>query len=273
MLEQKTEILSIIIVNYNGKNFLKACIDSIDNYLQSIRYEVVIIDNNSTDDSVSFLKKNYPTLSLIENKRNVGFAAANNQGVRMAAGETLLLLNNDTVLMGDISEALRLLNEDDTIGAVGIKMLDGNKNYLPSFGKFPKPFNLLRISNLSYQFEEAQSGEFRSKDPRDVDWISGAFLLTKKRYWNTVGGLDEDYFMYVEDVDFCKKLQYIQLKSVFLPDPFFVHHVGFNSKREHLLIKGYSIYASKHFNTFEEKIAKLLLYINYAFKKIFKNIR
>ncbi len=272
-MRRKAIKLSVIIVNYNGKKFLKDCLDSIYEQLKNLDHEVIIVDNNSSDESISFIKQYYPKISLIENALNVGFAAANNQGVRKATGDYILLLNNDTILMSNLNDALNNLDSNENVGAVGIKMLNGNEEYIPSFGKFPTPYNLLRISNLNYQFRGACSGEFENKDTLIVDWISGAFLLTKKSYWNEVNGLDEEYFMYVEDVDFCKKLYNIGLKTVYLPGSYFIHHVGFNSKRERLLIKGYALYASKHFNTFEEKFAKLLLYLNYAFKRTFKNIR
>ncbi len=271
MVEKK--VLSIIIVNYNGEKYLKECIDSIYEKNASLSFEIIIFDNNSQDGSITSVKRNFPEVVIYENDQNIGFAAANNRAVNMASGTYILLLNYDTVLQDRLDELIKVIEEDDNIGALGIKMLNGHEEYIPSFGKFPSPFNLFRISNLNYTSNVFLSGDFEGERKISVNWISGAFLLTKKEYYQRVDGLDESFFMYVEDVDFCKKLNDINLKTVYYPKQSFVHYVGFSPNRESLLIKGYAIYASKHFNKFEEKFANTLLYFNYAFKKIFKNIR
>lgn len=263
--------LSIIIVNFNGRKYLEDCFKSIYKHCSNINFEVIVFDNNSSDESVSYIKNNFSEVKLIESKENLGFAKGNNKAVQESCGENILLLNNDTILLDDIAPILKIIKNNNNIGAVGIKMLDGNKKYSPSTGKFPKPFQLLKFSLFEEKRKSFKSGLFK-EESIEVDWVTGAFLLTKRVYWDKVGGLDEDYFMYVEDVDFCKKLNKIGKKAIFLPQQRFIHFIGFNSKREIRLIKGYKIYSAKHFNFINTILAHTCLSINYAYKKVFKNI-
>lgn len=266
----KEKDLSIIIVNYNGEKYLSNCLNSIYDNCSSLDFEIIIIDNNSKDNSVSFLKENYPEVNLIESKENLGFAKGNNIAVREAKSENILLLNNDTILLNHLKPTLDLINKEEN-GAIGIKMLNEDKKYIISVGKFPKPYQLIKLSFLNEKREEFINNNFKEK-PYFVDWITGAFLLTKKSLWEKVNGLDEDYFMYVEDVDFCKKITNEGKKILFLPNLSFIHYVGFNPKREVRLIKGYKIYSKKHFSYINAILANTSLSINYVYKKVFKNI-
>lgn len=257
--------LSIIIVNYNGKEYLKDCFDSIEKYCSKVHHEIIVVDNLSTDGSQDYIRQNFPNVHLIENKENTGFAKGNNIGVRKAQGEVILLLNNDTILCNDFTPIIEEVKKDD-VGAATIKMLNGDKKYTPSFGKFPTPFGLLRIANMNDNRKDLVSGDFR-KEVYHMDWVSGSFLLVTKEDWNQVGGLDEDYFMYVEDVDFCKKLQNLGKKMLLYPAYSYIHFVGFNSSREFKLIKGYKIYASKHFSFFKRTVGRSMLVINTLVKR------
>jgi GT2 family glycosyltransferase len=263
--------LSIIIVNYNGEIYLNDCLNSIEKHCTSFSYEVILVDNASSDNSVAFLKKQHPNIHLIESKQNLGFAGGNNLGVKKAQGEVLLLLNNDTILNDDFSSVVAEVKRDE-VGAATILMLDGDQKYVPSFGKFPSPVGLLKIANTIDTRPDLVSGKF-TQSVYKMDWISGSFLLVKKKDWDAVNGLDEDYFMYVEDVDFCKKLHNLNKEILFYPEYSYIHFVGFNPKRELKLIKGYQIYCDKHFSKVNAAIGKLCLKINYAYKRVFKNIR
>lgn len=263
--------LSIIIVNYNGEIYLDDCLQSIDKQCSSLSYEVILVDNASTDNSIALLKKNHPKIHLIESKKNLGFAGGNNLGVKKAKGEVILLLNNDTILTHDFSSVVAEVKKEE-IGAATIQMLDGNKNYVPSFGKFPSPISLLKIANTIDTRPDLVSGKF-TQSAYKVDWISGSFLLVKKKDWEAVNGLDEDYFMYVEDVDFCKKIHNLNKEILFYPEYSYIHFVGFNPRRELKLINGYKIYCDKHFSKVNAALGKLCLKINYVYKRVFKNIR
>ena len=201
----------------------------------------------------------------------MGFGKANNLGVSKAIGENILLLNNDTILLQDIQPVVDEI-ENNNIGVVGIKMLNGNKQYTPSVGKFPRALDLLKLSNLNDKRHEFITGNF-TKNNYQVDWVSGSFMMIKKEVWNLVKGFDEDFFMYVEDVDLCKRISNLGKKIIFLTHISYIHFVGFNQSREVKLITGYKLYSNKHFNSINSILAQISLKINYAYKKSFKNIR
>lgn len=259
--------LSIIIVNYNGEKYLENCIGSIQQTLSFNDYEIIIVDNASTDGSLVLLKKKFPFVKVLEQDVNLGFGKANNRGVKEAKYSNILLLNNDTILHDDISTLINQLEEDSSMGGITIKMVDGKGNYLINTGSFPKPLSLLRISNLKPKNKELISGKFISKRI-ETDWISGAFFLTRKNVWESVNGFDEDFFMYVEDVDMCKRIKDKGFKFYFYPDYSFTHFVGFSFNREIQLLKGYLLYSKKHFKGLGQILALVLIYINITYKKL-----
>jgi len=262
-------LLSIIIVNYNGENFLTNCINSIEQKCVDFTYEIVIVDNCSSDKSVQLIESNFPEVTLIKNKTNVGFAAGNNIGVKNSTGNYILLLNNDTVLLDDLKPAIDLIRNEDSIGIVGIKMLDGENRFTASFGKFPRFYNFFRLKTLEVditKIEQVANTYIR------VDWISGAFLLTTKQIWEQVNGLDESFFMYVEDVDFNKKVEGLGKISVFLSSVRFIHYIGFNKKREKLLISSYKTYIRNHKRGLDLALSLFMLSVNLFIKKALKRV-
>lgn len=261
-----TNELSIIIVNYNGEKYLKNCFDSIYKKCSNINFEIVVIDNNSKDNSVSLIKNNYKKVKLIESKNNLGFAKGNNEAVKHANGKYVLLLNNDTILLNTISSAIKLLEQDKTIGAVGIKMLNGEKKYTASTGKFPSLKGISFFSSLNYKKNGFSSGNFK-KDSIEVDWLAGCFVLLSKELYQQINGFDEDYFMYVEDVDFCKKIASKNKKRLFLTNLSYIHFGGFNPERQPQLIDSYFLYVKKHMNN------SFVLRAILRFKKLFFSIK
>lgn len=257
--------LSVIIVNYNGLRFLKDCFDSLEAKLRSISFEIIVVDNDSKDESCSFIKENYPTVVLVESKENLGFGKGNNVGASIARGNYLLLFNNDTILLDDLQTALNYMKSDSKIGVVGINMLNAKKEYLQAVGVFPNPTNLFKLKNLLQQEKEFQTGIF-SKDNYEVDWLIGSFLMLPKAVYNEVGGFDEDYFMYVEDIDLCKKIEEAGYKRVFLPKFSYIHYVGYNKRKNPLLIQGFELYISKHLRGINKAAAGAALNINKVVK-------
>lgn len=263
----KQKELSIIIVNYNGESYLEDCINSIYKYCSSIDFEIVIIDNRSTDNSVALLKKQYPEINLIESNDNLGFAGGNNLAAKQTCGENILLLNNDTILVQDISNALEELKKEK-VGVVSVKMLDKDRLYRKSVGKFPTIFSLILFSKLHLKNNGFETGDF-DEIKFEVDWVEGSFLLTKKEDFIKVGGLSEDYFMYVEDVDFCKKIALLDKKRIYLTDISYIHFGGFNNTRHYRLIDGYKIYVNKYFTNLRF-VANLILNLKKQILKILK---
>jgi len=259
--------VSVVIVNYNGLNYLKECFDALLQNLKNIEFEIIVVDNNSQDDSCAYLKTNYPDIILMESNVNLGFGKGNNEAVRKAIGKYLLLLNNDTIVLDPLLPVLNFLKSDATIGIVGIKMLDENKKYLPSAGNFPNYKNLFQMKKILDIGAEFNIGRF-NKEYYEVDWLSGSFLMMPTALFKEIGGFDEDYFLYVEDVDFSKKIADKGYRRVFLPHFSYIHFVGFNISKNHLLVKGYEIYIAKHFKGFNKKALGFILAINKLVKRI-----
>lgn len=262
--------ISVIIVNYNGLHFFEKCIESIKEHIRDVSFEIIVVDNDSNDESCSYLKENYPEIKLIECNSNLGFGKANNLGVKNATGKHVLLLNNDTILLQNINPLLKEIARKE-VGVIGIKMLNGNNVYTSSVGKFPKPLDLLKLSNLNDKRKEFITGEF-SEVSYEVDWVSGSFMLLRREVWDSVNGFDEDFFMYVEDVDLCKRINKTGKKIIFISTINYIHFVGFNKSREIKLINGYRLYSRKHFYFINSTLAAICLKINYVYKKRVKNI-
>lgn len=267
----KVEV-SVIIVNYNGLKFLKDCFDSLYAKLNGISFEIVVIDNQSSDASCRFIKENYPDIVLIASRENLGFGKGNNEAVKAAKGDYLLLINNDTIVLDELAPVFDFLKSDPAIGVLGINMLDKNRQYLPASGNFPNPANMFRLKKLLDKGGEFQTGNF-SKEYYEVDWLGGSFLALSKKTYEMIGGFDEDYFMYVEDVDFCKKIADKGYSRLFLPRFSYIHFVGFNSSKNPFLIKGYEIYISKHLHGLNKMLCLLALKINKQVKKIKKLLK
>lgn len=232
--------LSIIIVNYNVKHFLKQCLQSVYVSAKHISSEVIVVDNNSVDGSVKMIKDNFPNTIVINNKKNVGFSKANNQAIKIAKGSIILMLNPDTVIQEKTFKyVLKFINVTNNVGAVGIKMVDGKGNFLPeSKRSLPKPstafykiFGLSRIFPNSKKFGKYHLN-FLDKDKiHEIDVISGAFFMTKKSILEEVGFLDERFFMYGEDVDLSYRIQKNGYKNYYLPDHSIIHYKGESTKK------------------------------------------
>lgn len=261
-------VLSVIIVNYNGKLFLEDCLNSVRTCLNGIEHEVIIIDNNSSDNSNKYIKENFREVVLIESKENLGFGKGNNEAVKRAKGNFLLLLNNDTILQNSMVPLLDFF-KDDNIGIVGINMLDANKKHLQAAGNFPSFFNLLWMKLAFKINSDFIEGNFK-KEYYEVDWLTGSFLLLPKKVYDEVGGFDEDYFLYVEDVDFCKRIADKGYKRLFISTISYIHFVGFKKEKNPLLINGFKIYINKHFKGIKKWANYLALFINSLVKKINK---
>lgn len=259
--------VSVIIVNYNGLKYLKECLESLYKNLEEITFEIIIIDNNSQDASCAFIKNNFPEIKLIESKINYGFGKGNNEAVKTAKGNYLLLINNDTIVLDKIKTVLNFIKNDNNIGVVGVNMLNNNKEYIPAAGNFPNLRNMFQLQKLLDLGKEFKKGKF-SKESYEVDWLTGSFLFLSTETYQKINGFDEDYFMYVEDVDFCKKIANIGLKRIFIPNLNYIHFVGFHPKKNPMLIKGYKIYIQKHFSGLLKPTIYSVLLINLIVKEI-----
>lgn len=206
-----TQKLSIIIVNYNVTQLLRNCLLSIEKYAKDVDYEVIVIDNKSTDSSWGDLILEFPKVHFIASEKNEGFAKANNKAIETASGEYLLILNPDTEIEGFyLNEILNFADSKSNFGCLGVRMHDADGNFLPEskrsvpdmFNSFEKLFtNLKKKNSKSYYRNDVDEFEIA-----EVEVITGAFFLVKKEVYQKVGGLDERYFMYGEDIDLCYTL-------------------------------------------------------------------
>ena len=251
--------LSIVIVNFNGRHFLDDCLRSISKQVP-FDHEVIIVDNASTDGSVEYLRKAYSQVRLIENEENLGFARANNIGANDAKGDFLLLLNNDTILLDDLTSAIAILKGDESVGILGARMLGKDGEYRHSSGYFPEPLRLFKLSSLYRKDGGFGTGDFEVENSvYPVDWVEGSFLLTRMSLWRDIGGLDESYFMYVEDIDYAKMALLLGKQAVFFPDISYMHFGGYGPGRIGMLIKGFRRYHDRHSNWLMSRLAYIVL--------------
>jgi N-acetylglucosaminyl-diphospho-decaprenol L-rhamnosyltransferase len=217
--------LAIIIVSYNTRSDLEACLRSIDQHSPRVTHEIIVVDNASRDGSVEAVRARWPNVRTITLDRNVGFAAANNAGFRQSRSELVLLLNSDTlVLDGSIDRLVRAMRELPGAAIVGPRLIDANGAAELSFGRMMSPLNELRQKLLVRAF--GRHVEAMTSTQAEVDWVSGACLLVRRAAAESAGLLDERYFMYCEDVDFCAAVRAQGGRIYFVPDARVIHLRG-----------------------------------------------
>jgi GT2 family glycosyltransferase len=204
--------VSVIVVNWNTRQLLRDCIESILAHPDGYAVEIVVVDNHSTDGSVEMVREQYPAVHLIANAENTGFARANNQGVRAASGRYVLLLNSDAMLTAGALRSLMTLAESNArIGMVGARLVNADGSFQASFTRIPtlrqELLILSGIGRLLYGRYYPSHGPEEGAGPQPAGYVEGACMLAPRSAYLEVGGLDEGYFMYAEDVDLCYALQ------------------------------------------------------------------
>ncbi len=267
--------ISIIIVSYNTERLLKECIESIIKNTKGIKYEIIVVDNNSNDGSVSVAKK--LKVKVIKNRQNMGFTKGNNQGIEVAKGEYILLLNSDTLISDNtLGEVVNYMKVHPEVGIATCALKNSDGSLQGTGGYFPtllRVFSWMTIAGVPFvdliikPFHPMHEKSFLRGDgfykkERDLDWVTGAFLLGRKKVFGESGGLDEDYFMYGEDVDFCFKAKEKGWKVKYLPKFSIIHYGGASSTREFPLLseyKGIKIFYKKHYPEWQYPILRILL--------------
>lgn len=237
--------LSIIIVNYNVKYFLEQCLLSIEESNTEFEIETFVVDNNSQDGSIEYLKSKFPDVTFIVNHDNPGFAKANNQALNIAKGDYVLILNPDTVLGEHVlHDVVRFLESQPDAGAAGVKMIDGTGLFLrESKRSFPTPWvSFCKICGLTALFPKSTLfGKYHlhyldENKIHEVDVLAGAFIMIKKKVLDKVGVLDESFFMYGEDIDFSYRVVLAGYKNYYLPYPI-IHYKGESTKEDMRYVK------------------------------------
>jgi len=254
--------LSIIIVNYNVKHFLEQCLKSVYKALNGIEAEIIVVDNNSVDGSLNLIREKFNEVILVSNKKNSGFSVANNQGIKMAKGNNILLLNPDTIVQEDtFIKCLEFLDNHKDAGALGVKMYDGNGRFLPESKRgLPTPIvAFYKIFGLAYLFPQSKVfGNYhlgflsKNKDHK-VDILSGAFMMIKKEVLEKVGLLDEAFFMYGEDIDLSYRIKKAGYETSYFSQTNIIHYKGESTKKSSInyvfvFYRAMVIFAEKHFS-------------------------
>jgi len=232
--------LSIIIVNYNVKEFLQNLIYSIEKASSNLTKEIIIIDNASDDGSVDFIKEKFPQIKLIANQTNLGFGKANNIGLKQASGKYVLLINPDTLVAEDTFEKMiKFFEQNENVGLAGCKILnpDGTLQ-LACRRSFPGPWtSFTKVTGLSTLFPNSKIFArynltyLDENKSYEVDAISGSFMMMRKEVYEKVGGFDEQFFMYGEDLDLCCRIQKAGFKVFYVHSTQIIHYKGESTKR------------------------------------------
>ena len=249
--------LSVIILNYNVRYFLEQCLISVQDAIQNLDAEIIVVDNNSTDDSCDRVKRRFPNVILIENKENSGFPKGNNIGVAKAKGEYLCILNPDTVVAEDtFTKVLAFAEKQSNLGIIGCKLIDGTGNFLPESKRgIPTPFvaftKVTGLYKLSRSFNKYYAAHLTENQTGKVEILVGAFMVMKKETYLEVGGFDENCFMYSDDID----LSYMVLKTgkanYYFHETSVIHYKGESTIRDGLYMKRFreamDFFYKKHF--------------------------
>jgi len=232
----KMEIdLSIVIVNWNTKDLLIKCLGSIDQTIQGAGVEVFVVDNGSRDGSGAAVKEEFPKATLIENTVNLGYARANNQALHLSQGKYLLLLNPDTQPReGAIEKLISFMDDHLEAGVVGPQLLNGDGSKQNSIANFPSlATELLNKNLLRWLFPEKFPGKERDyREPIEVDSVIGACMMVRRDAMDQVGLLDEDYFLFLEETDWCYRMKRAGWKIYHLPQAEIYHFQGKSTEGE-----------------------------------------
>ena len=233
-------IVSVIIVNWNTKEHLRRCLQSLTQHpaLRTLHLEIIVVDNASVDGSAEMVRCEFPHVRLIANDRNLGYAAANNQGAKIAKGRYLLLLNPDTIVPKEaIVRLVEFAESHPDAGIVAPKLVYPDGSLQPSVRSFPTPTALLfsalgldRFFPKSRIFGRYRMTWFRYDQVAEVDQPMASALLVRKNAWEQIGGMDEEMPIFFNDVDFCWRLKKAGWRIYFVPDAVIVHHHGASTR-------------------------------------------
>jgi len=265
--------LSIIVVNHNGKDLLQRCLGSIYSREVVLAIETIVVDNGSTDGSRDMLTTQFPQVHRIYNNENRGFAAANNQGLSIATGSHVLLLNSDTEIVADALEcAVNSLANTPHAGILGCQLRFPDGRLQRSARSFPNLWNLFCESTFLYLlfprsklFGEYYLTDFDYAQPSRVDWVSGAFFLIDRKVVNVIGLLDEQFFMYSEEMDYCLRAKMKGIETWYTPSATVVHHWltvdTVTARGETWVLQSQVLFLQKHFSGLKRKAMILTRYL------------
>lgn len=272
--------LSIIIVSYNTKDLLEQTIQSIINTVNDINYEIIVVDNASVDGSIDMVNDKYKEVILYENDTNGGFAKANNIGIKLAKGKYILLLNSDTIVIEEcIKKCVSYLNSNESVGALGCKVVLPNGKLDKACKRgYPTPeaslYYMLRMDKLFpkvKRFGRYNLTYLNENETNEVDSLVGAFMMIRRESITEVGLLDEEFFMYGEDIDWCMRIKKAGWKIIYHPEVKIIHFKGASSKKKRYKTlyefhRAMYIFYRKHYMKEYNFIVTLLVYLGIFLK-------
>ncbi|MFA6428033.1 MAG: glycosyltransferase family 2 protein [Candidatus Buchananbacteria bacterium] len=268
--------LSIIIVSWQVKDILRQCLKSIYDQTKNISFEVIVVDNNSSDGSPAMIKQEFPSVKLIANSDNRGFARANNQGGNIANGDFLIFLNPDTEILDNaLGRMVDYLKNNPAVGILGPQLLNTDHTLQPSIRRFPRLRDqLLILSKLPNFFPSLIAGytaqAFNYKVTQPVEQVMGAALMFRREVKERIGLMDEYFWQYFDEIDFCKLSQEAGWQNWYLAEAKILHHKGTAFSQQRAVFKQYHwnrsliYYAGKHWPAWQV----LVLYLVWPFSML-----
>lgn len=271
--------VSIIIVNWNTKSLLQNCIASVYKQQDNVKCEIIVVDNASTDGSIEMIETNFPQIALIKNSKNRGFASANNQGIAVAKGRYVLLLNSDTIILNNaISKTVSFADNNPFAAVVACKVLNPDMSLQPTCFMFPSILNMVLSSSYLYKifprskfFGREQMTWWDRNTVKEVDVVTGCFMLVRRKAIEQIGLMDERFFMYGEETDWCYRFKQAGWKIIFAPVSEIIH-IGNQSAKLHpssmlLQLRGsILIFMQKHRGPMQYAFACILVSAFYALR-------
>jgi len=281
--------LSVIIVNWNVRELLRACLASVRSDVQTLQrcnVETLVVDNASNDGSLEMLQAEFPQVRVIANERNLGFTRGNNQGLAASRGRYVLFLNPDTEVVGDaLATMVRYMDIHSAVGALGPQLRYPDGTVQPSRRRFPTLTTAFLESTLLAQWWPGNpwARRYRLADRSDdleqeVDWLVGACLLARREALEQVGGFDEGFFMYSEEMDLCRRMRSAGWCIVYLPTAQVIHHEGKSSQQvvpeRHLHFQTSKVrYFRKHHGRLKAELLRLFLLTTYVFQMVEEGLK
>ena len=274
--------LSIIIVNYNAGHYLESCLKSVYAETKQIPFDIWVVDNNSKDASVSIIRRNFPLVNLVENEENAGFAKANNDAISKCPGDYILLLNPDTLIRENaIEKMVKFLDENPQTGIAGCKVLnDDGTLQLACRRSIPAPgVAFFRLTGLSRLFPNSKGMAkynltyLNPNEANEVDAVSGAFLMIRQQVVDKIGKLDERFFMYGEELDWCLRTKKAGWNVMYYPDAEIIHYKGECSKSNcrkaaFEFYRSMYLFHKKHFADNYNPIINIIIYAGIFLKAV-----
>ena len=244
--------LSIIIVSWNVRDLLEKCLKSVFDQTKNLKFEIFVVDNGSTDDTSKMVLDKFPQVNLFRNNHNLGFAAANNIAIRQAKGEFVLLLNPDTeILDGAIEKMVDFMRAHQEAGIAGPKLLDSDKTLQPSIRRFPTILDqfliLVKIPHLWPNLSVIKrylAADFDYSRISEADQVMGAFFMVRQELFRQIGLFDEKFFIWFEEVDFCRRAKGAGYKVMYNPGAEVIHYGGKSFKQQGTLVKQWRFFRS-----------------------------